>query len=84
MVNTYTISQSLAELLNSSERERESAHRAYHEEFMSVVDNEIQAEFILDGIAPSVLDRYHRAFEDHNRVAKMMEAHLKNHGGQQA
>jgi hypothetical protein len=76
------MSKSFIELLvQDKSLQLKRAHEQYHNAFMSVVDNEIQVDFVLDAIAPSVMDYYHRATEEYNLVCKMLSAYeLKKTG----
>jgi hypothetical protein len=65
----------LETLVSLKEKQWERAYAQYHNAFMSVVDNEIQVDFIPDAIAPSVMDYYHRATEEYALARKMLSAY---------
>jgi len=68
------VTTELETLVADKEREWMRAYEEYHIAFMSVVDNEIAADFVHDAIAPYVMDRYYRAFEDYTLACKMLNA----------
>ena len=64
-------------LLIEKEKEWQRAYENYHKYVMSVVDNDIQCDFLHDAIPDHILEHYHRAFDDYTRVEIMVRA---NHG----
>ncbi|QGT54353.1 hypothetical protein b3_0109 [Synechococcus phage B3] len=68
----------LETLVFLKKKEWQRAYEAYHTAFMSVVDNEIECDFVPDAIPRSVMDHYHRAFNDYTLASNMLSVSQLN------